>query len=46
VPICPPQIPHGLTWVRNRVSAVRSQWLTVWAVTRPLLLLFYCHYHC
>jgi hypothetical protein len=23
VPFCPPQIPHGLTWDRTRVSAVR-----------------------
>jgi hypothetical protein len=28
VPLCPPQIPHGLAWVQTRVSAVRSRWLT------------------
>jgi hypothetical protein len=25
VPLCPPQIPHDLTWVRTRVAAVGSQ---------------------
>jgi hypothetical protein len=25
VPLCPPQIPHDLTWVRTRAAAVRSQ---------------------
>ena len=24
VPLCPPQIPHGLTWNRTRASAVRG----------------------
>ena len=24
VPICPPEISHGLAWVRTRVSAMRG----------------------
>jgi hypothetical protein len=28
VPLCPPQIPHDLTWDRTRAAAVRSQRLT------------------
>jgi hypothetical protein len=34
VPLCPPQIPHGLTrdW---RTSAVRGRRLTAWAMARP-----------
>jgi hypothetical protein len=31
VPLCPPQIPHGLTWERTRASAVRGRRLTTWA---------------
>jgi hypothetical protein len=26
-PLCPPEIPHGLTGARTRASAVRGQWL-------------------
>jgi hypothetical protein len=37
VPLCPPQIPHGLTWARTRASAVRSRRLTTWAMARPSL---------
>jgi hypothetical protein len=29
VPLCPPQIPHDLTWARNRAAAVGSRRLTV-----------------
>jgi hypothetical protein len=25
VPLCPPQIPHDLTWVRTRATAVGSR---------------------
>jgi hypothetical protein len=25
VPLCPPQIPHVLTWGRNRASAVKGR---------------------
>jgi hypothetical protein len=28
VPLCPSQIPHGLTWARTRAAAVGSQRLT------------------
>jgi hypothetical protein len=31
-----PQISHGLTWHRNRASAVRGQQLTASAMERPL----------
>ena len=37
VPLCPPQIPHGLSRDRTRVSAVRGQRLTSWAMARPSL---------
>jgi hypothetical protein len=40
VPLCPPQIPHGLTRPRTRSSAVRGRWLTTWAMARPIHL---CH---
>ena len=36
VPLCPPQIPHGLIWDRTRVSAVRGRRTTVWAMARPV----------
>jgi hypothetical protein len=35
VPLCPPQIPPGLTRDRIRVSAVRGRRLTAWAMSRP-----------
>ena len=35
VPLCPPQIPHGLIWDRTRSSAVRGRRLTAWAMARP-----------
>jgi hypothetical protein len=35
VPLCPPQIPHGLTQAWTRASAVRGRWLTTWAMARP-----------
>jgi hypothetical protein len=28
VPLCPPQIPHDLTWDRTRAAAMGSQRLT------------------
>jgi hypothetical protein len=37
VPLCPPQIPHDLTWDRTRAAAVGSQRLTAWAMARPQL---------
>jgi hypothetical protein len=33
--ISSPQIPHGLTWARTMVSAVRGRRLTTWVVARP-----------
>jgi hypothetical protein len=39
VPLCPPQIPHDLTWDRTRAAAVGSQRLTAWAMARPLWIL-------
>ena len=36
VSLCPPQIPHGLTRDRTRVSAVTGRRLTAWATARPL----------
>jgi hypothetical protein len=35
VPLCPPQISHGLTRNRTRTSAVRGRRLTAWAMARP-----------
>jgi hypothetical protein len=35
VPLCPPQVPHGLTWARTRASAVRCRWQPAWAMARP-----------
>jgi hypothetical protein len=34
VPLCPPQITHGLTRARTRASAVRGRRLTTWAMAR------------
>jgi hypothetical protein len=35
LPLCPPQIPHDLTWDRTRASAMGSRRLTAWAMARP-----------
>jgi hypothetical protein len=35
VPLCPPQISHGLTRARTRASAVTGRQLTTWAMARP-----------
>jgi hypothetical protein len=35
VPLCPPQIPHGLAWVWTWASGVRGWWLTVRAMAQP-----------
>jgi hypothetical protein len=42
VPLCPPQIPHGLTRAQTRASAVRGQRLTTWAMARPPGVLHQC----
>jgi hypothetical protein len=31
-PLCPPQIPHDLTWARTRAATVGSRRLTAWAM--------------
>jgi hypothetical protein len=36
VPLCPPQIPHGLTWDQTGASAVGGRRLTAWAMARPI----------
>jgi hypothetical protein len=38
VPLCPPQIPYGLTRERTRASAVRGRRLTAWAMSRPVFV--------
>jgi hypothetical protein len=43
VPLCPPQIPHGLTRDRTRASAVRGWRLTVWAMARHFMCIYYKH---
>jgi hypothetical protein len=37
VPLCPPQIPPGLTLARTWASAVRGRQETTWAMARPNL---------
>jgi hypothetical protein len=41
VPLCPPQIPLGLTRAQTRASAMRGQRLTAWAMARPLCMVTY-----
>jgi hypothetical protein len=33
-PLCPPQIPHNLTWARTRAATVGSRRLTAWAIAQ------------
>jgi hypothetical protein len=35
VPLCPPQIPYGMTRDRTRASAVGGRRLTAWSMARP-----------
>jgi hypothetical protein len=35
VPLCPLQIPHGLTRNWSRASVVRGRQLTTWAMAQP-----------
>jgi hypothetical protein len=35
VPLCPPQIPHDLTWSQTWAAVVGSRRLTAWAMARP-----------
>jgi hypothetical protein len=39
VPLCQTQIPQAFIWAQTPVSAVRSRWLTAWAMARHLYLL-------
>jgi hypothetical protein len=34
VQLCPPKVPHELTWARTRAAAVGSQRLTAWAMAQ------------
>jgi hypothetical protein len=43
VPLCPPQIPHGLTRARTRASAARDWRPTSWSMARPRGVSL--HYH-
>jgi hypothetical protein len=36
VPLCPPQIPHNLTWARTQAAEVGSRRFFAWAMARPL----------
>jgi hypothetical protein len=36
VPLCPPQVPNGLTWARTWASAVTGRQLTTWAISWSL----------
>jgi hypothetical protein len=38
-PLCPPQIPHYLTWARTRAAAVGSRRLAAWAMARSLIFM-------
>jgi hypothetical protein len=40
VPLCAPQIPHGLTLQQNRASAVWVRRLTAWATASPYFFMF------
>jgi hypothetical protein len=39
--LCPPQIPHDLTWDRTQATAVRSRGLTAWAMAQPKLWCYF-----
>jgi hypothetical protein len=41
VPLCPPQIPHNLTWARTRTAVVRSRRLTAGPIAHPFYELAY-----
>jgi hypothetical protein len=40
VPFCSPQIPHDLTWARNRATAVKSARLTARVMAWPTYSLY------
>jgi hypothetical protein len=41
--LCPPHIPHDLTWARTWAAAVGSQRLTIWAMVQPFAWLTLSH---
>jgi hypothetical protein len=41
VPLCPPQIPNGLTRARTRSASVGSRRLTAWAMARTISVTLY-----
>jgi hypothetical protein len=43
VPLCPPQIQHGLTWEWTQVSMVRGWRLTAWTMAQPNIQSSYFH---
>jgi hypothetical protein len=44
VPLCPPQIPHDLTWAGTLAAAVGSRRLTAWAMARLFSEMFVAIY--
>jgi hypothetical protein len=46
VPLCPPQIPHGLTRHRTRASEVKGWRLTAWTIARPCPTGYLRVHHC
>jgi hypothetical protein len=40
--LCPPQIPHDLTWAQTRATEVGSQRLTAWAMAQPQCFRNWC----
>jgi hypothetical protein len=39
VPLCPPQIPHDLTWAQTRAAAVGSRRLTACTMAQPYVII-------
>jgi hypothetical protein len=42
VPLCPPQILHGLTQVQTRASVERNRLITAWTMARPRCCVYFC----
>jgi len=38
LPLCPPQIPHGMAWDHTRALIVRGWQLTAWAMAHPSIM--------
>jgi hypothetical protein len=43
LPRCPPQIPHNLNWARTRAAELGSRRLTAWAMTWPIVYLYWVY---